>query len=96
MAPEPEVQYLHSLAVAAAEGFLAGRIGADGLGKEADRVLGQARTVSSASADVPDALLLLLVSMRRTSIATGERQQRWQDVMKALTRLVRHEAVVLT
>lgn len=95
MAPDHEAHViLPAHAVAAAEGFLAGRIGLGDMGKEADRVLGRARTVSSASADVPDALLMLLASMQRTSVATGERQKRWRAVMAALTRLVRHEAAV--
>lgn len=95
MAPDQEAQFICSLAVAASEGFLGGRIDAGVLGQEADRVSCQVLTVSSASADVPDALRLLVVTMRRTSIATGVRQERWSDVMAALTRLVRHEAVVL-
>ncbi len=95
MAPDREAQFICSLAVAASEGFLGGRIDAGALGKEADRVACQVLTVSSASADVPDALRLLVVTMRRTSIATGARQEHWADVMAALARLVRHEAAVL-
>lgn len=95
MAPDHEAQFICSIAVAASEGFLGGRIDAGALGKEADRVSRQVLTVSNASADVPDALRLLVVAMQRTAISTAARQERWADVMSALCKLVRHEAVVL-
>lgn len=96
MAPDREAQFLASLAVAAAEAYLGGRANAYALGEEADRIACRVLVVSSASADVPDALRLLVVVMRRTSVALGARQERWAEVMAALTKVVRHEAVVLT
>jgi hypothetical protein len=65
------------------------------LGEEADRIACRVLVVSSASADVPDALRLLVVAMRRTSVALGAQQARWSEVMAALCKLVRHEAVVI-
>lgn len=80
--------------MAAAEAYLGGRSNAEALGKESDRISCRVLVVSSASADVPDALRLLVVAMRRTSIALGARQERWAEVMASLTRLVRQEATV--
>lgn len=81
-------------ATAAAESFVAGRSDATDLGQWTDRI--SIKVALSPDAEVTAAMRLLLVAMRHTSTSTGERLERWRDIMSAMTRMVRHEAVAMS
>lgn len=85
---------LAAQATAAAESFVGGRSSAADLGEWTDRI--SIKMILTPDEQVTDAMRLLLVAMRNASRAQGARLDRWREIVEALTKMVRLEAVVLT
>lgn len=89
--------FLAAKTIAAATAFLDGRSDGAALARDADRLCGELLVVSSEPDcnALADPTRLLVIAMRRASVATGTRALRWRAIMIAFVDLVRNEATEL-
>jgi hypothetical protein len=95
---KPELaNFLAAQAVAAATSFSEGRASARQLAIEGERIATQLDLVGrdQRCTAIVDATQLLLKAMIHTAVSTGQRAERWTDIMNAFAGLLRLESTEL-